>query len=152
VSAPAAFDAAKFFKGFKPFGKGSGEWWAKRINLVLTLVPVGLLIALLVFLLVGGLIFGRGLFDRFLGKPKPATSSTPVAIAEGATVRDVVVNNTNNPLPDLKTGIYGRVSSDRAAVGVFKEVAPNIDAEIGACFDFEDEGSPCVEAGIRLKF
>lgn len=143
------FDAKKFMEGFKPTSK---EWWAKRINLALTVLPVGFVIVLVAFLLIGGVMFGKGLMERFFGKPKPATSSTPIKIEEGAGVRDVIVNNTNNPLQDLKTGIYGRVASDRAAVGVFKELLPNIDGEIGACFQYDENGKPCVEASIRMKF
>lgn len=66
---------------------------------------------------------------------------------EGAVVN---VTNVNNPAPELKQGIYGKIASDRATVGVFKEVMPNIDISLGAGQDFDED--VVVESEVRFKF
>lgn len=81
-------------------------------------------------------------------KPRQqATSSTRTNVAAGGTAN---ITNINNPLPDLHEGIYGRVSSDRASIGVFKEVTPAIDVEIGGGKSY-DKGE-FAEVSLRYKF
>lgn len=145
-----SFDAKKFLKGFKLWGPGAGEWWGKRINLAMTVLPTGIGLFLVVFLLFGGLMFAKGIYDRFFGKPKQSTSSTALTIEKGANVGELKIVNRNNGGEGLKHGLYIGLASDRATVGVFKEVAPNIDIELGAGQEYD--GGAVAEAKIKLKF
>ena len=79
---------------------------------------------------------------------KPSTSSTSVGTVEAGGVS--TITNINNPSQESKQGLYLRGASDRASIGVFKEVMPHIDISIGGGKDYDDDAF--VEAEIRFKF
>lgn len=103
-------------------------------------------ICLVVLLGVGFSVFNT--IQSMFGKKKSATSETSVGVVEAGGVS--TITNINNPLPTLKQGVYVRAASDRASIGVFKEVMPNIDICIGGGKDYDDKAFLEVEA--RFKF
>jgi hypothetical protein len=137
------FDLKKFALSLFP---ASGEWWGKTFNLVWRLALVMSVILITVF--------GIGAIkEKFFPSKKPSTSSTTLSgnVESGATVN---VTNVNNPVSDLKQGIYGKMASDRATLGVFKEVLPNLDISLGAgkAWDDDDGSGFVFETEARFKF
>jgi hypothetical protein len=85
--------------------------------------------------------------EHFFPDKKPATSTTTTGNVEaGGTVQ---VTNVNNPLPDLKQGIYGELSSKDFGVGVFKEMTPNIDLSLGVEKEFDTDE---LEFKVQTRF
>ena len=129
-------DKSKFNLGYLIKGDGMKDYyksWGLGFRLVVTLA----LLFAIVFTVYS-----------FFPKKKQATSSTTIGdVKEGATLN---VTNINNPLQDLKQGIYGRLASDRGSIGVFKEMAPNIDISIGAGKDWDE--NEFIEVETRYKF
>lgn len=105
-------------------------------------VGVYVLCGLILFTLYTGIM-------SFFKKDSP-TSSTPINIAKGATVGDIRIVNKNDS-SSLKQGVYGRLSSLRAGIGVFKEVMPNIDVSVGGSKTYDDDTFE-VEVETRFKF
>lgn len=101
-----------------------------------------------VYLIFGGVIFGLWvLFTALRPKTPQNTASTTVGKVEAGGRVTTIFKNT----PDsLKQGIYARVASDRASIGVFKDVMPNIDVSLGGGKDYDDEAF--LEAEVRYKF
>ena len=87
-------------------------------------------------------------YRHFFPTKKQATSSTTTTVGSGGTAN---ITNINNPLADLKQGIYWRLASDRGSIGVFKEVMSNIDVSVGAGKDWQD-GKEFIEVETRYKF
>lgn len=121
-------------------GKGKEDIY-KALGMGWRLIAIGIILVLLVF---GGL----SLWNRFFPKKQQTTSTTTVGTVEAGGTS--TITNINNPLPDLKQGIYIRGASDRASVGVFKEVMPNIDVSIGGGKDYDDK--EFIEIEARYKF
>ena len=128
------FDIKKFVKGI-----GSPLTHVKTFSFVSV---IG------IWLLVG--VGGYAIFRHFFPEKKQATSSTPINIARGATVGDIRIINKNNE-QNLKQGIYGRLSSVRVGLGVFKEVTPNIDISLGANKKYNNDEYD-FEVETRYKF
>lgn len=82
--------------------------------------------------------------------PPPKNSGTTSSI--GKVEAGGVVKNITIQSPKLQQGIYLRGASDRASVGVFKEVMSNIDISLGAGKDYDDEDGAFVEVEARFKF
>lgn len=133
-------DKNKFSFKYLLFGEGKKDWY-KALGNGWRLIVIGIIATVLVF---GGL----SLWDRFFPKKQQATSTTTVGTVEAGGVS--TITNINNPLPDLKQGIYVRAASDRASIGVFKEVMSNIDISIGGGKDYDDK--EFVEIEARWKF
>lgn len=132
------FDIKKFLKSLVP---NNGVWWAKGFSSLWR--PV-------IIIIVGILLYVGFMtaFDRLFPKPKQAaTSTTKTRVEAGGTAN---ITNINNPVSDLKQGVYLRGASDRASVGVFKEVLPNIDVSLGAGKDYDEDAF--VEVETRFKF
>ena len=132
----ADLDKTKFHLGYLIKGDGAKDYykaWGTGIRLALTL---GLVFCILFTI------------KQFFPTKKPATSTTSVGKVEAGGVSNIT--NINNPLQDLKQGIYLRGASDRASVGVFKEVLPHIDVSLGAGKSYEDDAF--VEVETRFKF
>lgn len=88
--------------------------------------------------------------DRFFPKkhhPEIGNASR-VKVEQGGTAS--IVNN-NFAAPDLKQGIYGRLSSTGAGIGVFKEVTPNIDVSLGGNKAYDGD-EYTFEVETRYKF
>ena len=79
--------------------------------------------------------------------PRKDTTKIVTRVEAGGTSN---VTNITNVSQDLKQGIYLRGASDRASVGVFKEVFHNIDISAGGGKDYDDDAFGEIE--VRLKF
>ena len=80
----------------------------------------------------------------------PATSTTTLGNVQVKQGGQVNVTNINNPVTNLGVGLYVGLASDRATVGVFKELTPNIDIELGGGKSYD--GKAVAEVRARLKF
>lgn len=98
------------------------------------------------YFLIIGIIVGVFLLVR-PKRQEPATSTTKTTVASGGVAN---ITNINNPIQNLHQGVYGRVSSDRASIGVFKEVNSNIDVEVGGGKNYDD--GEFAEVSVRYKF
>lgn len=106
-------------------------------------VVVYLTCGIVIILLLAGV---RAAWVALFPGPGSGTSTTIGRVEAGGTVKNITIQN-----PRLKQGIYGEVSSVDFGVGIFKEVAPNIDISLGVEKDFDDEEvEPKVQA--RFKF
>ena len=130
-------DKSKFNLAYLIKGDGLKDYYKSWGLGVRLLVTVGLIFAI-VFTI-----------QSFFPKRKQATSSTAIKTIEAGGTANIT--NINNPLPDLKQGIYGRLASDRGSIGVFKEVMSNIDVSMGAGKDW-DEDDYFIEVETRYKF
>ena len=113
------------------------SWWKERAHSLYGYI----VILLVIFLIFMGI-------SRFFPKRTPSTSTTKTTVASGGVAN---ITNINNPLADLKQGIYGRLASDRGSIGVFKEVMPNIDVSLGSGKDWDNEDE-FIEVETRYKF
>lgn len=96
-----------------------------------------------------GILFGLFFIGSFFHKKQQQpTSATRISKIESGA--NVTFNTTNAVTQNLKQGFYIRGASDRASVGIFKEVTPNVDISIGAGKKYDDGGFAEVEA--RAKF
>lgn len=86
--------------------------------------------------------------EKYFPTKKPSTSTTTVEHVESGGIS--TITNINNPTPDLKSGLYISAASDRASVGVFKEVAPNLEIELGAGETYDSQAF--AEVKLKVKF
>lgn len=106
-------------------------------------VAVYLVCGAVIILLLAGL---RAAWLAVFPPPSNGTNTTIGRVEAGGTVKNITIQSAR-----LKQGIYGEVSSVDFGVGVFKEVASNIDISVGIEKDFDDEEvEPKVQA--RFKF
>ena len=117
------------------------SWWKERTH---SLYGYG------VILVVGVVLFAgvMKIVNHFFPKKQQVTSTTRTNVASGGVAN---ITNINNSTPETKQGVYGRLSSTRAGVGVFKEVTPNIDVSLGGSKKY-DSNEFDVEVETRLKF
>lgn len=88
----------------------------------------------------------RGVFGFF--QKHESTSRTAIKTIEAGGTANIT--NINNPTPDYKQGIYLNGSSDRAAIGVFKQVTNNIRVNAGVGKNYDSDAF--VEVGTEVSF
>lgn len=102
------------------------------------------------YIIIISILFFVGIGIRsFFPKKSEATSKTAIKTIESGGIANIT--NINNPVADLKQGIYLRGASDKVSIGVFKEVMPSIDVSIGVGKKYDDD-SAFAEVETRFKF
>lgn len=127
-----AFSFLKFIKGV--------------VNPITHAKTVSFILVVVIWIVLGSGAYA--IFRHFFPSKKQTTSTTSVGHVEAGGVSNIT--NINNAIPDLHQGIYAKVASDRATIGVFKEVMPNVDISIGAGKDYDSDFVAEVET--RFKF
>lgn len=99
------------------------------------------------YLVIIGILFGIYLIVSLFFHKQQATSTTKTKVESGGVAN---ITNINNPIQDLKQGIYLRGSSDRVSIGVFKELGNNFEVAIGGGKKYDD--GEFVEVETKVKF
>lgn len=113
-------------------------YWKERLQ---SLSAYAVILGVLV-----GLFFIGNLFHK---KAEQPTSATQIRKIESGA--NVTFNTTNSVQPTLKQGFYVQGASDRASLGIFKEVTPNIEIAVGGGKRYDDNSS-FIEVEARAKF
>lgn len=139
---PSTIDKSKFNFWYLFSGDGIKDWWKAYGAFAKVLITL-----VVIYLIIFGLL---STYRHFFPSKTAQIPQTTVGHIESGGVSNIT--NIVNPSPTLKQGIYLRGATDkRGSAGVFKEVTPNVELDLGGGKDW-DKDSEFVEVECRLKF
>lgn len=113
--------------------KFSRSYWQERLK------------SLSAYSVIAGIVFAIYILIMAL-VPKGSNSKTTTNVGHA----EKIINITKNAPDNLKEGLYVSLSSDRATVGVFKQMTNNFRISLGAGSTYDQESVAEVKAEVSF--